>query len=53
MKPNVARYPLEWLLYFPIGLLVLALICVIIFVSWPMYLTYQLGSYVLYLWSDE
>jgi uncharacterized membrane protein len=53
MRPNIARHPKEWLLYFPIGLLVAALICLLVFISWPPYIVYQLGKWAMNMWRDD
>lgn len=49
MKPNVAKHPMEWLLYFPVGLLAVGFLSFLAFISWPVYLVYQFGRYVVYL----
>lgn len=53
MRPNIAKQPTEWLLYFPVGLLAVAALSLVVFISWPPYLLYQLGRYTLHLWRDE
>lgn len=53
MRPNIAKHPMEWLLYFPVGLLAVAALSLVVFISWPPYLVYQLGRYIIYLWRDD
>jgi hypothetical protein len=44
------RFSLGWVIYFPVGLLALSLICFLIAASWPLYLIHTLGKYTV-LWA--
>lgn len=39
------RFSLGWIVYFPVGLMVLSLISFLIALTWPLYLIHQLGKY--------
>ena len=44
------RLSLGWVVYFPVGLLVLSLVSFLIALTWPMYLIHMLGKYTV-LWA--
>lgn len=50
---DFADDPVHWLLYFPIGVLMVTAVSFIIFVSWPMYLLYRLGKWTIYILGED
>jgi hypothetical protein len=53
MRPDIASHPVGWLIYFPIGLIMVALMSFIIFISWPLYIVYRIGKWTVYMFGDE
>ena len=44
-EPDIGYFPRQWLLFFPLGLLVVSAMSLLIFISWPPYLVYRLGRW--------
>lgn len=44
------KFNLNWVVYFPIGLLVLSFFSFFIALTWPLYLIHQLGKYTV-MWA--
>lgn len=51
-EPDIAYSPKQWLLFFPLGLLVLSAVSLLVFISWPPYLVYRLGRWTYTLFSE-
>lgn len=50
MKLEISAHPLWWIVYFPIGLMVLSLFSFLVAITWPLYLIHLLGKYTV-MWT--
>ncbi len=51
-EPDIAYYPKQWLLFFPLGLIAVGAISFIVVMMWPLYLVFRLGRWTYLLFNE-